>query len=51
MWTQKTCWYGIYVTFDNGHYWIVDDNGGEEYCGRQYPSDAQLNSYRNEAIA
>ncbi len=46
--TYKTRWAGIHVVTENGHYWIMDDNGGEEHVGIEFPSDERLDTYRNE---
>lgn len=44
---RPTKWSGIYVTSEAGHYWIMDDNGGEEYVGTAYPTDDRLNAYHD----
>ncbi len=43
---HRTRWYGIHVIQEDGHYWIMDDKGGEEYAGVTFPSDARLDAYR-----
>ena len=45
--TYKTRWSGIYVVADDGHYWIMDDYGNDEYIGTSFPTDNKIESYRN----
>ena len=49
--THKTRWTGIHVITEDGQYWIMDDNGGEEYVGLSFPSDEDLDRYRDAAVA
>lgn len=48
--THATRWSGIHVVTEDGQYWIMDDNGGEEHVGVSFPSDEQLDAYREAAI-
>lgn len=47
---HKTRWYGIYVIQQDGHYWIADDRGGEEYIGTAFPTDERLDAYRDVVV-
>lgn len=42
---------GIHVQQQGEHYWIMDDNGGEQYAGRTRPTAAQVDAYREAAVA
>ncbi len=44
---HRTHWYGIHVIQEDGHYWIMDDNGGEEHVGTAFPTGEQLDAYRD----
>lgn len=53
MLTIKTKYYGIDVQIEynnetkSNEYWIVDDNGNDEYFGRALPTDADVDNYRD----
>ena len=43
-----TKYIGIYRLLDHdGHWWVQDDNGYEEYCGRTRPTDEQVDAFRD----
>jgi len=44
----KTKYYGIWLQTEDGEWWIVDDLGGEQYCGWERPSEAMIDAYRQE---
>lgn len=46
----RTHYVGIHVQQQDEHYWIMDDNGNEQYCGTERPSLAQIDAYRDSAI-
>lgn len=41
-----THYYGIWVQKDEGHFWICDAHGGDEYIGTTAPTAAQIDCYR-----
>ena len=45
-----TRYYGIWVQKENGHFWIMDANGGEQYIGTHAPSEQDITDYRNAII-
>ena len=47
---EPTRWYGIYVQEQDGHYWIADDNGNDEYCGHTPPTDSMIKQYRDAVV-
>jgi hypothetical protein len=47
---SPTKYYGIYIVEDNGHYWITDSMGGEQYVGTECPAEFQIDDYRNAYI-
>lgn len=46
----STKYAGIYVQENDGHFFVIDDNGCDEYMGRAYPAQAAIDAYRNEII-
>ena len=48
---EQTRWYGIYIQQDEQGFWIVDDNGGDQYMGNTPPTDSQVEQYRNTVIS
>lgn len=53
--TGDTRYYGIWVQREvrehHAHYWIMDANGGEEYCGTDAPTQQAITDYRNQIVA
>jgi hypothetical protein len=45
--TDETAYYGIYVVEEDGHYWLTSDHGCEDYIGTGYPTDTQVDDYRD----
>ena len=51
----RTAYAGIYIQREltdgartqRDHYWIMDDNGGEEHVGITFPSSERVDAYRN----
>ncbi len=45
--TEETRYYGIHLHCENNKWWIVCDDGGEEYFGNVKPTAANVDYYRN----
>lgn len=48
--THKTIYYGVNVQEEAGHYWIVDDNGNDEYFNTTPPSKFDIDAYRERNV-
>ena len=46
----STKYFGIHVQLENSNYWIFDDNGGDLSTGSTYPTNSQIDEYRNNVI-
>lgn len=44
--TFKTKYIGIHLQTEDERWWIVDDNGGEQYFGSTRPSEHDIDTYR-----
>jgi len=47
----KTAFIGIYIGLENGYYWIMDDNGNDEFFGRTMPTASDVLVYRNREVS
>ena len=45
-----TKYYGIWIQKEDGHYWICDANGGDQYFGTIAPTEQQVMEYRNKVV-
>ena len=43
--TNATRYIGVHVQREDGHYWIQDDNGNEQYIGQRHPTDCEVDAY------
>lgn len=43
--TQTTRYIGVHVQREADHYWIMDDNGNEQYIGQRPPTDVEVDAY------
>ena len=46
--TIKTKYYGIYIQVENGDFWLIDDNGNNDFFGKVFPTNVEIENFRNE---
>ena len=46
----KTEWIGIYLQVEGGHWWIMADDGTDQYFGLTRPTDADVETFMKAVI-
>ena len=47
---RETKYYGIFIDYEDGNYWISDGLGNDQFFGTAEPTEKDIDEYRERII-